>query len=450
MKRSTLGLILPWLVLGLGLGACVVPVELVAEADTDGTSSEDTESPADDSGTGMGTEPCPAGELGCACIDDACGPDLVCGEGECVPLAGPCGNGVVDEAEGETCDDGNRTDADGCNADCRVSGQVEWSTPLTASGETSGADTVAIDSADAIVVGGYEYFGATSHGWVRKLDPNANELWLDPLPDDVYTRELAAGPDDRIASGCTLHPPAVGFGAMWVRTYEADGSIEQTYEPGWDATDGIAWSPDGLALAGTRGRIYALGSDPPWFWEIDHGLTAMAVSPAGGFVIAGYSTDAAETSWVAWFDDATAPGEPAWSRFDTADSARGVAIDGEGNIVVVGGGMDFPTSSTWLRKLAPDGSELWSTAPSSGAASGEQALALAIDSRDRIVLVGYGDAGLSEDPWIAKLDPDGQPLWSVVLGEGSGVANAVALDSHDHIFVAASIDERARLLKLTP
>ncbi|MCW5808294.1 MAG: hypothetical protein KIT31_38450 [Deltaproteobacteria bacterium] len=48
-------------------------------------------------------------ELGGWTLDDVC----------VVALTGPaltCGNGTVDE--GETCDDGNRVDGDGCSANC--------------------------------------------------------------------------------------------------------------------------------------------------------------------------------------------------------------------------------------------------------------------------------------------------------------------------------------------
>ena len=31
-----------------------------------------------------------------------------------------CGNGLVDAAAGETCDDGNTTPGDGCDANCQV------------------------------------------------------------------------------------------------------------------------------------------------------------------------------------------------------------------------------------------------------------------------------------------------------------------------------------------
>src|SRR5688572_22533592 len=57
------------------------------------------------------------------CGDEGfCPPETVCTPEQdppvCVPARG-CGNGEVDEAAEEVCDDGNIEDGDGCNSTCR-------------------------------------------------------------------------------------------------------------------------------------------------------------------------------------------------------------------------------------------------------------------------------------------------------------------------------------------
>lgn len=56
-----------------------------------------------------------------ACEDRAdgtpCGDNAICLEGECAPSV--CGDGYVDVALGEECDDQNSTEGDGCENDCR-------------------------------------------------------------------------------------------------------------------------------------------------------------------------------------------------------------------------------------------------------------------------------------------------------------------------------------------
>ena len=41
-----------------------------------------------------------------------------CVDGMCTYVDAYCGNGVLDEALGEACDDGNSLGGDGCNSDC--------------------------------------------------------------------------------------------------------------------------------------------------------------------------------------------------------------------------------------------------------------------------------------------------------------------------------------------
>ena len=49
-----------------------------------------------------------------------CGAGNICVSGQCV--AGVCGDGVLTAATGETCDDGNKTNGDGCSSTCKQEG----------------------------------------------------------------------------------------------------------------------------------------------------------------------------------------------------------------------------------------------------------------------------------------------------------------------------------------
>ena len=44
----------------------------------------------------------------------------VCSDGQCVDPLPTCGNGILDVAPGETCDDGNRNAGDGCSGICEI------------------------------------------------------------------------------------------------------------------------------------------------------------------------------------------------------------------------------------------------------------------------------------------------------------------------------------------
>ncbi|PRQ03158.1 Regulator of chromosome condensation (RCC1) repeat protein [Enhygromyxa salina] len=89
---------------------------------TDGSNSDSTETGVATT-TGDGDMSCD-GELGCACaLNETCVDDLMCSEGTCV--SSTCGDGVI--SAGESCDDANVTNSDGCNADCQPTEVVEIS-----------------------------------------------------------------------------------------------------------------------------------------------------------------------------------------------------------------------------------------------------------------------------------------------------------------------------------
>ncbi|MEM7160105.1 MAG: hypothetical protein AAF799_45125 [Myxococcota bacterium] len=449
MTRTRLGLLVSLAALGVGTTACVVPVELAQSPGTESDSEAMGNASADESGTEGDTADCLGGELGCVCVESTCEDGLTCAEGECVPLQGPCGNGLLED--GEDCDDGNLTDADGCNADCRVSGTIEWSVDLNGDADLSGILAVGVDSTDAIVLGGFFSQDDVVSGRLWKLDPAGEELWVDTMAETTVVRELAIAPDDGIAVAGFSNPTSPTSTEIWVRDYDTDGTLEQQFEPDWNIIEGVAVLPDGRILAGGGGRLFAMDSEPPWHWELEQWFNVLTISPTGGFVVAGWSTEELDMSYIAWYEDTTNPGTATRTQIEPKDPIRGLAFDSEGNIVVVGSRTVGATSSaSELRKLAPDGAELWSITPTSGSPSGERAFGMAVDSRDRIVVVGYGDSDLDYFPWIAKFDSDGTPLWNVVLTENLGDIHGIAINSQDEVLVGTSYGEHAVLFSLTP
>lgn len=59
------------------------------------------------------------GVEGCPCAaDGSCNPGLSCKDGICIDAFPNCGNDSIDD--GETCDDGNKVDEDGCSSTCQI------------------------------------------------------------------------------------------------------------------------------------------------------------------------------------------------------------------------------------------------------------------------------------------------------------------------------------------
>ncbi|MBI4700864.1 MAG: hypothetical protein HY744_06825 [Deltaproteobacteria bacterium] len=192
---------------------------------------------------------------------------------------------------------------------------------------------------------------------------------------------------------------------------------------------------------------------------------AVAVDPWDAVVQAGYffgnldfgGGSLGNAGWrdvfVAKFDPS---GKHLWSkRFggSSSDFALAVAVDGGGNVLLAGyywsGGIDFGGGTLWnaeqgksdvfLAKLDRNGQHLWSKR--FGSAGTQEAWAVATDGAGNVVLVGdfYGSIDFGGGPltsvdgrdiFVAKLDPGGQHLWSKRFGgSGDQGASAVALDA---------------------
>lgn len=148
-----------------------------------------------------------------------------------------------------------------------------------------------------------------------------------------------------------------------------------------------------------------------------------------------------------------------------AHTGKAVAIDYLGRIVVVGT-YDNGAGDTdlWVMRLNPDGTPddtftggplngvgtlKFSSSSNGGADSGS---AVAIDSWDRIVVVGtYDKGGNGTTPWVMRLDgtdgsldPDfgstGSGSVTVEAAIGLHTGNAVAIDGNDYIVVVGTYD----------
>jgi len=174
--------------------------------------------------------------------------------------------------------------------------------------------------------------------------------------------------------------------------------------------------------------------------EIDIG-NAVAIDSADNIIVTGRTdSDGAggRDLLIAKYNSA---GALQWDRTlggTGTEIGHAVAIDSADNIIVVGyttsdgaGGNDFLIAKynsagalQWDRTLGGTGSEIGN--------------AVAIDSADNIIVVGYttSDGAGGDDVLIAKYNSAGSLQWDRTLGgTGSDVGHAVAIDSADNIIV---------------
>ncbi len=202
-------------------------------------------------------------------------------------------------------------------------------------------------------------------------------------------------------------------------------------------------------------------------------VSGLAVDPAGAAVITGFysgkmdfgggplSSTGISDVFVAKVD---AGGNHVWSRrFGGTgdDRAWAVATDPAGNVVVVGffsnaidfGGGPLVSSGSWdvfVAKLDASGNHLWSKR--FGDSAQQQGHAVAIDAVGNVVVGGmfwgaldFGGGAMTAvniDGFVAKLDANGNHIWSRRLGNTGGQnTRGVAVRASGDVFVTGTCRE---------
>ncbi len=379
-----------------------------------------------------------------------------------------CGDGFWNPEINEICDDGPGSDGDDCNDDCLTWGL--WTD--TYNGSESSNDLingVAFDGAGNPVVAGVT-FAPDAQGddiWVRKYDPSGGVLWtrtVHNLTADVGYGVAVADNGDVFVVGSifTLSDNR----DVWVGRFSSSGSpgFTRTHNGNDDGPDeGLGIAVDGAGNLGVVGYV-TQGSDREIFirkysptggtlWTViegggsdDEGQGA-AFDGAGNLIATGFVSagGAGENVWVGKYD---ANGNEDWTRtYDgpasNNDRGRGVAVDGDDDIIVVGfvaagGGQG---NDAWIRKYDPAGNEVW-TATFNGPDDGlDRANAVAIAGNDDILVAGSTlEDGQSDNIWLRRYDTDGNATypWATEYnspGFQSDIANAVAVDGDGNVAV---------------
>ena len=258
-------------------------------------------------------------------------------------------------------------------------------------------------------------------------------------------------------------------GATWIRQF---GS------PVWDRANGVAVDRGGNII--TSGATYgampgktSAGSWDIFVWKVSpaggelwsyqfgspdsDGALAIAVDGSGNIILVGH-TGGGLPEWTnAGYDDAwvrklSPEGIEVWTRqFGSSepDQAFGVAVDGSGNIIVVGGTMDVLPGQTsagyedaFVRKFSPAGVELWTR--QFGSPASDRAWGVTADGSGNVIVAGRTEGVLpgqtkagSWDAFVREFSPAGVELWTTQFGSPApDAALAVAVDGAGNIFVA--------------
>lgn len=381
--------------------------------------------------------------------------------------ASTCGDGHVDPSE--SCDDGNQTNGDGCNVDCRPTGEQVWEFRSGTPDADAINDVTVTLAGDILVCGysspqdadrwvamfdktggelwsktynqpGYETLlgiastpttayvvgsvasGADGHDiWVGGVDPADGTIkWQDTfssgLGDDYATGVALIPGGDAVAVGLT----STEGGRIWARRYAQGGEPEwtntySTFAPLFSVGPDVAVHGDQLVIGATDQSAPPLLPELLFAVPLTGGLESWSRSlPDTNGIILGIaaSEDKLVVTGRANFEDlivrrlSPAGDTVAWSSLECVGSTgRAVAIDSQGDIVVIGDGLGNIGSNIRLCKFSADGQLRWGK-DIDGGFGDDRGFAVRITGSDQIVATGsMSDAQGIPDAWMAVFSP---------------------------------------------
>jgi len=253
-------------------------------------------------------------------------------------------------------------------------GSLLWSVSYDGAGHQNDlAYSVAVDSSNNIIVGGYETATGQGYNWlIFKYDPSGGLVWSRSYNSPANNNDVAYGVavdgSGNVTAAGYENRPDLGQGYNWlVRKFDAGGDLL------WSRTY------NGPANMADVGR-------------------AVAVDASGNEYVAGYEQRSAAGINYRWMIRKYDPGGALlWSRtYGSAvaggdNKAYSVAVDSGGSVYVAGyeDRSDLGQNLNWLvRKYDADGSLLWSESYNSPANDWDAAEGVAVGANGDVVVAG--------------------------------------------------------------
>ncbi|MBI3784775.1 MAG: VCBS repeat-containing protein, partial [Deltaproteobacteria bacterium] len=325
-----------------------------------------------------------------------------------------CGNSVVES--GEQCDDGNTTAGDGCGAGCAIeAGYV-------CTGSPSACTTICGDG----VVVGWAAAGTLDNTF------GAGGIVTTPVGASWdFGNAVKVQSDHKVVVAGSAQSGADDFAVV---RYNSDGTLDPTFDGDGKVTTAIGTSHDDA--------------------------NALAIAPDGKLIVAGCVQNANGTqdfAVVRYNANGTldssfdGDGKVITALTPDAECAYGVALQGDGKIVVVGklsiaGNTDiavvrYNSDGSLDATFAGDGKVTTAIGPAA-----EQANDVAIQPDGKIVVVGNWDNAGNTDIAILRYNTDGSldssfggdGIVTTSVGTATDTADSVVLQSDGRIVVAGT------------
>lgn len=377
---------------------------------------------------------------------------------------GACRNGKVEDGEG--CDDGNLLDGDGCNNDCTISATLLWEHYIS---DHPAVTDLAVDATDHVVVGGATR-GAAAHQWVARFNPDLMLDWSKVYDSDQsgMVAGVAVDADAIFAVGAVDTPDGhdtwvsrLDFQgtSAWETTsgvagqdYATDAAITEVGDVlvaglmtvngetslsllQCDSKGSLGWQtlfplnkdvgvvfPLGPGMTVVDDRVIAGfarwqgdmtselviaypvgGSDPTWVFDIPQtaGYVLGVAMSSGDILVTGSSQSIMAVHRIG------ARGDVMWYSEDcTGESGREIAVDSQGDIVVIGDGPGANGRNIRLCKFDSAGKLKWGKDLDGPGAGDDLGYTLAIGARNRIIAGGsVSNENGERDGWLAVFSP---------------------------------------------
>lgn len=391
-----------------------------------------------------------------------------------------CGNGVLDPDE--DCDDGNQTNADGCNVDCQDSGKLLWDDTIGSGfGFVEDGMAVAASADGTVFVAGYGTDAAEARDvWIRRYAAGGEPLWTQTYAgagggNDEIRGLLLDGSGNLFATGYES-TASTGLDA-WLRNYNLQGAEvwTRTYNGPASTTDvfhSASFDASGnLVVGGYQGvtgeaadvllRKYSPEGDVLWTRTYAGGnggndlIWDVATSTAGHLYVAGYETGTTGEGLNAWLAKYDTDGNVVWTRaYNGAASLDdyfiGVEVVGDDDVVVCGyeAAVEYPWHA-FVRRYDSLGMIAWTDEYAGAGGEGAHCFGIVADSDDNLVITGGEIVAGVRGVMLRKYDTAGSVLWSQVIPGGDigpDYGRRVAIGPEDTIVASGAqntgVDDR--------
>ncbi len=336
---------------------------------------------------------------------------------------------------------------------------IEWDYNLNVSSSTDIADGVAIDSDNNIIVAGYDRDPGNDQWRIMKFDQNKDLVWnkkfdFNPNYHD-RAHDVAVDSENNIIvvgyyrnatserDWMIMKLDSSGT-SIWNYTRDISNGVDRAYGVAVDSDNNITVVGHDQEPGNLQWRVIKLDKDKNLLWDKPFEISTsddeafdVAVDSENNIIVVGYYWNA--TSGRDLMIMKLGPfGNHVWNYTrgisSNDDRARGVAIDSDNNITVVGYYYNSSVSADgWMiMKLNSSGNHVWNYTIDPSLSS-DIAYDVAIDSENNIIVVGYyWNATNGEDWMMMKLDSSGNSVWNYTRSISTSDDRALGITNYSN------------------